>query len=332
MKKNVIKRNMKFSQLSLMLAAAILCVSTNSLKSQGQKTDYFPTHIGDKWFYEYRTGGVHGTHWANQIVEVKDTISIEGKNYFIFEDRVYDIFYEPGWVYLTIHYFRKANNGDVFKFSTLVDNEQLYYTFQGDSLGSPYLYSGEFDLASKWEITLLDTNATIHIPSGVFQNCYDYSFGNLVDNIGIIWSAGRTLAPDLGFIHEGVEGDINFLVGAYIDGNLFGDTTLTSVEETSQSPPPNQPILYQNYPNPFKYTTQILFSVPNFWPHPVQVSIYDILGREIAAFTLEKSGAENQAIPWNGRANSGEGVGNGIYIVRLNSGRVSRSIKIHYLK
>lgn len=255
MKKNFIKRNMKFSQLSLMLAAAILCVSTNSLKSQGQKTDYFPTHIGDKWFYEHRTGGVHGTHWANKIIEVKDTTSIEGKSYYVFEDRLYDIFYEPGRIYLTTHYYRKADNGDVLKFSPLTNREQLYYTFQKDSLYRPYLYEGEFDLVHKWEITFLDTNAVIFSPSGAFPGCYEYSFGDLVDNIGIIWSAGRTLAPDLGFIHEGVEGDINFLVGAYIDGNLFGDTTLTSVEEISQSPPPNQPVLYQNYPNPFKHTT-----------------------------------------------------------------------------
>ncbi len=323
---------MKFVQFSLMLAAAILCVSTNSLKSQGQKADYFPMHIGDKWFYEHRTGGVHGTHWANKIIEVKDTTSIEGESYFIFEDRLYDIFYEPGRVYLTTHYYRKADNSDVLKFSPLVNHEQLYYTFQKDSLYRSYLYDGEPDLVYKWKITLDDTSTLIRIPSGNFQNCYDYSFDLLIDDDDIGLFTERALAPGLGFIFEGAEGDLNFLVGAYINGALFGDTTLTSVEETSQSQPPNHPVLYQNYPNPFKHTTQIFFSVPNFWTYPVQVSIYDILGREIATFTYEKLGAGYQSIPWSGRANLGEEVGNGIYIVRLNSGRFSRSIKIHYLK
>ncbi|KAA0223558.1 T9SS C-terminal target domain-containing protein [candidate division KSB1 bacterium] len=332
MKKNFIKRNMKFSQLSLMLAAAILCVSTNSLKSQGQKTDYFPTHIGDKWFYEHRTGGVHGTHWANKIIEVKDTTSIEGKSYYVFEDRLYDIFYEPGRIYLTTHYYRKADNGDVLKFSPLVNREQLYYTFQKDSLYRSYLYDGEPDLVYKWRITLDDTSTLIRIPSGNFQNCYDYSFDLLIDDNHIGLFTERALAPDLGFIFEGAEGDLNFLVGAYINGTLFGDTTLTSVEEISQSPTPNQPVLYQNYPNPFKHTTQIFFSVPTFWLHPISVAVFDILGREIATFTPVKLSTGHQAIPWNGKTNSGEEVGNGIYIIRLNSGRFSQSIKIHYLK
>ncbi len=317
---------------SLVITAAILFATTNSLKGQGQETDYFPLHLGDKWFYEHRTGGVHGTHWANKIIEVKDTTSIEGNSYFIFEDRLYDIFYEPGRVYLTTHYYRKADNGDVLKFSPLANREQLYYTFQKDSLYRSYLYVGEPDLVYKWRITLDDTSTLIRIPSGIFQNCYDYSFDLLIDDIHIGLFTERVLAPGLGFIFEGAEGDFNFLVGAYINGNLFGDTTLTSVEEISQSQLPNQPILYQNYPNPFKHATQILFSVPNFWTHPVHVSIYDILGREIATFTSENLGAGLQTIPWSGRANSGKEVGNGIYIVRLNSGRFSRSIKIHYLK
>ncbi|MDZ7292506.1 MAG: hypothetical protein ONB44_22830 [candidate division KSB1 bacterium] len=106
-------------------------------------------HIGDTWTYKLTTGVV-GRYWANQTIKITDTTVIQQKKYFVFEDKIYDLYYEPGKVYNNVHYYRKSVNGDIMKFSKLLNSEQLYYTFQHDSLYKPYLYCCEFDLFHKY--------------------------------------------------------------------------------------------------------------------------------------------------------------------------------------
>ena len=314
------------------MTAMLLGMAVAGSYSQTPQPDYFPIHIGDKWFYEHRTGGLHGIHWANKIIEVTDTTMIDDKTYYVFEDRLYDIHYEPGRIYYTTHYYRKAENGDIMKYSTLINQEQLYYTVQKDSLYQSYIYRGDFDLVHNWEITFFDTNATIRIPSGSFLNCYDYSFGLMINDNRIVFSAEKALAPDIGFIYEGAEGDLNFIVGAYVNGKLMGDTTLTSVQETSQSNLPSHPTLYQNSPNPFTLATHITYYLPEYWHDPVRISIFNIAGREVMAFEINKTPLRNHEIRWNGRDRFGKAVRSGCYIVSLQSGRFSQMIKINLVR
>jgi hypothetical protein len=262
---------------------------------------------------------------------VTDTTTFKEKQYFVFEDRLYDLYYEPGRIYHTTHYYRKAENGDVMRFSERVDHEQLYYTFQQDSLNRPYLYCRDDGTDVKWQITFLGTGGGIDIPLHVFENCAKYFFD--------LWSDGhvaplevRGLAPHVGLIDVRGEGDRNFLVGAYINGVLIGDTTVTSVEEMPKSIMPLVPVLHPNYPNPFKNATQISYSIPAFWTEPVQVSIFDIGGREIVSFTNEELTKSNYEVQWNATDKSGKEVSSGIYIARLRSSKVSHVIKINFLR
>lgn len=309
--------------LFLFASMALVC----HVKAQNRR-DYFPMHIGDKWTYKLTANNIR--HWANQTVEIIDTTTIQQEKYFAFESRIYDLYYEPGRVYVDTAYYRKSINGDIVKYSALNNNEQLYYTFQKDSLYRPYLYCGDFvdPEKNKWRISLFDTAAIILIPSGVFKDCYYYSF-DFLSNDRIVLTEFIALAPGIGFIFRSAEGDYNFIVGAYINGRLIGDTTSTSVQNVARPETTHYPALYQNYPNPFNHITHITYSVPDFWDKPIEVSIFDISGREVISFSRIASKRGFDELLWNGTGKGGKEVSNGIYIARLRSGSFSDTIIIN---
>ncbi|MCL4706061.1 T9SS type A sorting domain-containing protein [bacterium] len=312
--------------LILNLILAFAC----HLQAQSEP-DYFPMHVGDTWTYKLTTGG-GATHWANQTIRIADTTIIQQKKYFVFEDKIYDLYYEPGKVYHNVHYYRKFDSGDVMKFNHLANDEQLYYTFQSDSLYKPYLYYGELGLDKKWQISYIHANATLSIPLGIFSQCYAYRFEVKRDSSNHVTPLEiRYLAPNIGLLEVTAEGDDNFLTGACVNGILLGDTTLTSVEEIALVNIPEHPVLFPNFPNPFNHTTHLKYYLPETWTQPVQVSVFDVSGREIMTFVREKSFRGPHEIIWTGKNNHGREVSSGLYIVRLTCGDFLQSIKINYL-
>ena len=70
-----------------------------------------------------------------------------------------------------------------------------------------------------------------------------------------------------------------------------------------------------NYPNPFNPTTTISFNVPAI--QEINVTIYDVLGREVKTlFNGEvKPGTIN--LTWDGKSNQNVSVGSGVYIYKV---------------
>ena len=71
----------------------------------------------------------------------------------------------------------------------------------------------------------------------------------------------------------------DYLVGCVIDGIVYGDTTVTGIDERENAP--EEFVLYQNYPNPFNPSTTISWQVGK--GGNVSLKLYDILGRDIRA-------------------------------------------------
>lgn len=88
---------------------------------------------------------------------------------------------------------------------------------------------------------------------------------------------------------------------------------------------PTQTTLYQNYPNPFNPATKISYrlSASSF----VKVSVYDVLGREIATLINEEKTSGVYTKTWNA-----EGIPSGIYSVRLSIGNNSQTKKMLLIK
>ena len=94
----------------------------------------------------------------------------------------------------------------------------------------------------------------------------------------------------------------------------------------AQSTLPNVFRLSQNYPNPFNPSTIIEYDVPS--SQHVQLVIYDLLGRHIRTLTDTHHKAGRYGITWNAVDDHGKAAPAGVYLCRLQSGDVSRTIKM----
>ncbi|MBI9035139.1 MAG: T9SS type A sorting domain-containing protein [Bacteroidales bacterium] len=74
----------------------------------------------------------------------------------------------------------------------------------------------------------------------------------------------------------------------------------------------NEYILFQNYPNPFSYVTNIGFQLPN--EAKVTISVYDILGKKLRDFTKDYPAGKNHFIF------DADGLKSGMYFYKLEAG------------
>jgi serine protease AprX len=88
---------------------------------------------------------------------------------------------------------------------------------------------------------------------------------------------------------------------------------------------PEDYYILQNYPNPFNPSTKIRFAVPE--KSQVRLSLYDVLGRELAIILDEELNPGVKEVELNGNDLS-----SGIYLVRMITNNYQKTIKITLLK
>jgi hypothetical protein len=81
----------------------------------------------------------------------------------------------------------------------------------------------------------------------------------------------------------------------------------------------------RNYPNPFNSRTTFTFAIP--LADRVSLKVYDLLGREVATVVDRYMPAATYSMNW-----SADGLGTGVYMYRLTSGRYSHTDKLLYIK
>jgi hypothetical protein len=82
--------------------------------------------------------------------------------------------------------------------------------------------------------------------------------------------------------------------------------------------PPEALTLDGNYPNPFRTSTTVAFSLPE--SGAVTVTVFDVMGREVATLVNRRLEAGPHAVRWNGTSESGGTLASGLYVVRLKAG------------
>lgn len=88
--------------------------------------------------------------------------------------------------------------------------------------------------------------------------------------------------------------------------------------------------LSQNYPNPFNPTTTIHFAIPN--AESVRLSVYDMSGKLVKMLVDEDKEAGYHSVKWNGNDESGNAVGSGVYIYRIEAGEYNQTKRCVMLK
>ncbi len=103
---------------------------------------------------------------------------------------------------------------------------------------------------------------------------------------------------------------------------VYGAAAVTAVEEKAI---PSQPSLHWPYPNPFNGRVQIDFSIGR--AGVVQLDIFALTGQRVARLVEDWRGAGTYQVPWDA-----EGMGSGLYLVRLQAGGFVQQRKVILVK
>ena len=180
-------------------------------------------------------------------------------------------------------------------------------------------------------IQLTETQAKIINPNLIYED----SLWMLSDNSPAIDSASnefdfvfedlegqaRDNYPDIGADEYSLEMKKNKPLTSSDVGPYSDFETVTSINENPEITP-DKFILYQNYPNPFNPTTKIRYSIPSNITETghalsVQLRVYDILGKEVAALVNEEKSPGEYEVEFNGISEGDQNLPSGIYFYRL---------------
>ena len=101
----------------------------------------------------------------------------------------------------------------------------------------------------------------------------------------------------------------------------FGERALPTTTEDEEPPALLDFDLTAPYPNPFRTTTTITFSVSAAErAHPVELVVFDLLGRRVAVLVSGVLTPGTHTLTWDGTDRNGAPVGSGRYVLRLQQG------------
>ena len=164
------------------------------------------------------------------------------------------------------------------------------------------------------------------------------------------WAAGTDYSTEGGIILKTTDGGNNWYAQAHpstIGGDLYsiffishnkgwavGNGTILSTSDGGDiytgTSPINEYSLSQNYPNPFNPATNIKYAIPSELKNEkvlVKLSIFDMLGSEVAVLVNEEKNFGTYDAVWNA-----SGVASGIYYYRLAVGGFVQTRKMVLVK
>ena len=281
--------------------------------------NYYPLAIGNKWVYDKTTVTYDPyPQYSHQILVKEvlgDTIAANGKHYYYLKDQIV-------WEEDVLERI-DSSEGKVYRYLEdpgLPENEYLLDDLLaevGDTVNSQRMgyYPGS-------QTTVLDEITFVKWglikPKKVFEQY-------------ILHPPVYSLTQDIGL--DSIYSYFDFgdtwivLKGCIIDGVVYGDTTVVSVEDETQNLP-TEFSLSQNYPNPFNPSTKIKYAL-SIRQYAI-LKVYDILGNEIATLVDEELPAGKYEIEFNLAQNSI--LSSGIYFYQLKAGSFVQTKKMILLR
>jgi hypothetical protein len=290
-----------------------------SLPIPEEVLNYYPLVVGNKWVYDKHTQSGWNTYHDIFIrTVVGDSLLPNGKKYFhLFEDIV-------GFYSQT--YFERidSSEGKVYRYD---DNQG----FPDDEFVIDDLLAEIGDTILSYRMGYWEEGFTTMIDEVTFEK-WGLTKHKKVFEQYILHPPVYSLTQDIGL--DSIFSYFDFgetrviLKGCIIDGVVYGDTTVVSVEDET----PTQPTefsLSQNYPNPFNPTTTIRFTISDL--RFTILKVYDVLGNEVATLVNEELPAGEYEVEFN-PASSIRYPASGIYFYQLRAGDYSATKKMILLK
>jgi hypothetical protein len=285
--------------------------------------DYFPYKTGDMWEYTLY-------FWPDidtlQTLVIDDSTDDDGNIYTTYFSRAINPIEPPSALLLdTIVYMIDTNLyvygpgfekwGNIYRLNGKAGDQWVFWDYSHGG-GGPY------------EMARIDSISDIIIFGDTTKIMFMryYSANDSTDTLGIFARYYDQLLKGLGFYFRGAaELDAQlYLHGAVIDGILYGDTTVVSVEKLNDETP-SEFGLKQNFPNPFNPQTKIKFYIPEriF----VKLKIFDALGNELETLVNEETDAGNYEVVFKG-----SDLPSGIYFYTLQTPKFSQTKKMVLLR
>ena len=287
-----------------------------SLPIPDEVLNYYPLAVGNKWIYDKTTVTYDPyPQYSHQILVkevLRDTIAANGKHYYYLKD-------ETVWEEDVLERI-DSSEGKVHRYLEnpgLTENEYLLDDLLaevGDTVNSYRMgyYPGSHTTVLD-EITFEKWG--LNKPKKVFEQY-------------ILHPPVYSLTQDIGL--DSIYSYFDFgdtwivLKGCIINGVVYGDTTVVSVEDETQNLP-TEFSLSQNYPNPFNPSTSIKYAVSS--RQFVNLKVYDVLGNEIATLVKEELPAREYEVEFDG-----SGLTSGIYFYQLRAGSFVQTKKMILIK
>jgi hypothetical protein len=108
----------------------------------------------------------------------------------------------------------------------------------------------------------------------------------------------------------------------------FNPNAITSVETANQNPATFT--LSTAYPNPFNASTSISFTLNK--PEKVSLAVYNLTGQKVRELASGNYSSGSHTTVWDGKDNSGNAVSSGVYLARMESGGVSKVVRMAMVK
>lgn len=121
--------------------------------------------------------------------------------------------------------------------------------------------------------------------------------------------------------------DNAFNGSTFANEGSFVVTTSGNVSTAAESDEtPGNFELVSNFPNPFATSTTIEYRLAS--PQFVEATVFNMLGERVATLQSDLASAGTHRLTWNGTTLKGDDAGAGVYLLRLNAGSESRTIRI----
>lgn len=101
-------------------------------------------------------------------------------------------------------------------------------------------------------------------------------------------------------------------------------------DKVAPTPKPTHFTISGNYPNPFNAATQFEYTLPGQTAQPVEIKIFDVLGRQVKLLFHGMQPGGHHRISWDGTDANGNACVSGIYLVlfEVNRQRVLRKVSL----
>lgn len=236
---------------TFLLILILLFVRIPALQSTDWQ-EFFPLHLGDYWVYKVLE--------IMPYIETNRVISCDTME----NEQVYAKIQSYSRGSTGYGYRRVDDLGDVYEYD-FNKHERLLFKLNvclGDSWPDLAM-GGYWKVVEKIDqITDDDTLTSLAIQS--FEN--------------LAFTTYR-ISEKIGIVHISFECGQSGLLGACINGQLWGDTLTTNVVKRNIGTLPDEMYLVQNYPNPFNSITTIEYNL--YSASAVRLRVHDIQGKKV---------------------------------------------------